>query len=388
MKFYVTQNSKTTSTTNLKPSLSNIYHNPKLYITSSMSSQLSIPSDQNLATAEASINEEKWENFTPRYKVISSDDLEKSYQPRGGLKKTSVSWGQRKLALSIVQFLSDHWDKQIVPNPILLYIGAAPGNNIEYIMTNLFPDFTVHLYDPREMKVSPTDKMVVHKQLFTDETALQWSNRNDVFLMSDIRSVDSLSTDEDTREKGIWEDMQLQARIYETVRPVRAMLKFRLPYYIEKVTSRYSEYLYGLVYRGIWARQRSTETRLVPMTNSDGIDRISWDNLKYESQMYYHNVEVREKVSFRNPFYNEDDNESKTPVDGIELTNDYDSISETIVWRDYLRKVGGKDIATLENVRKLSRALTQFLAGNRSAEDRATLAKLRENPLLIKGQFE
>ena len=330
----------------------------------------------------------EWTTFTPQYKVISAKDPEMKYQRRHGLKKTSVPWGQRKLALSIVEFLTDHWDKRIVPNPILLYIGAAPGNNIEYIMTNLFPDFTVHLYDPREMKVTPTDKMVVHKQLFTDETAQQWSGRNDVFLMSDLRSVDSYSTDEETREKGIWEDMQLQARIYETVRPVKAMLKFRLPYYIEGTTSRYSEYLYGLVYRGIWAPQSSTETRLVPMANSDGVDRISWDNLKYESQLYYHNVRVRERMSFRNPFFNENEIEAMTPVDGDELTNDYDSIAEVIVWRDYLQKVGGKDMATLDNVRGLSRSLTQFLAGTRSIGERATLSKLRQDPLFIKGQFE
>lgn len=330
--------------------------------------------------------QEEWETLTPEYEVISADDSELEYQADVGIK-TSVHWGQRKLALAIVQFLSNHWDKRTVPNPILLYIGAAPGNNINFIMSNLFPDFTVHLYDPRPMKVTPTPRMVVHQELFTDDISKQWSGRNDVFLMSDIRSGDPGKEERDVGEANIKNDMQLQERIYESVRPVRASFKFHLPYYY-KDRPKYVEYMYGLVYRGIWAPQTSTETRLVPMTTSDGIDRISWDILKYESQMYHHNIQVRQHINFKNPLFLDNDPLSITPVDGTELTNDYDSIAETVVWKDYLQKIGGKDMITLDNVRGLSRSLTQFLAEGRGPEKMTTLAKIRLDPLFIKRKFK
>jgi Poly A polymerase regulatory subunit len=333
---------------------------------------------------QPTIQQVEWKTFISQYEVISASDPEMEYQ--ADVEKTSVHWGQRKLALAIVQFLSEHWNNQVVPNPTLLYIGASPGNNIEFVAKNFFPDFTVHLYDPRPMKVTPTDKMVVHQELFTDDIAKQWSGRNDVFLMSDIRSGDPSKEDRDTSEANIKNDMQLQGRIYEIVKPVRASLKFRLPYYYED-RPKYVDYLYGLVYRGIWPLRTSTETRLVPMENPDGFDRISWDILKYESQMFYHNVQVRQRMLFRNPMFPADDPRSETPVDGTELTNDYDSIAEAVVWGNYLRKVGGEDMVTVDNVRGLSRSLTQFLSEGRSKEKMTTLAKLRADPLFIKRRF-
>lgn len=335
-----------------------------------------------------SLNQKEWGTFTSEYAVISKGDPEMKYRLLDD-GRSAVQWGQRKLALAIVQFLSEHWDNQVVPNPTLLYIGASPGTNIAYIMTNHFPDFTVHLYDSRPMKVTPTDKMVVHQELFTDDIAKQWSGRNDIFLVSDIRSVDSYSNDPDTREEGIWADMLLQARVYGAVRPVRAQLKFRLPYYGEGIgKTRYHEYLNGLVYRGIYTRPTSTETRLVPMENSDGVSMILWDIKKYESQMFYHNVEIRQYQQFRNPLVDEDDPLAEKPVDGNELTNDYDSIAESFVWSNYLQKVGGEGMVTLDNVRGLSRSLTQFLAEGRSSEKMTTLAKLRADPLFIKRKFK
>src|SRR3989304_7495287 len=100
-----------------------------------------------------------WRSFQAEDFLLQPNDPEAPYM--GGLTKTTVHWGQRKLSMALIQFLTIFWEIEKIPNPILLYIGAAPGYNIEFIMKNLFPNFTSYLYDPSPIKVTPTDKMKV-----------------------------------------------------------------------------------------------------------------------------------------------------------------------------------------------------------------------------------
>ena len=75
------------------------------------------------------------------------------------------------------------------------------------------------------------------------------------------------------------------------------------------------------------------------------------------------------------------------PVDAPELTNDYDSIAEAQVWINYLMKRGGPAAATQENVVGLSRALTVAINGRRPTKQWITIAKLRQDPKMIKRVF-
>ena len=40
-----------------------------------------------------------------------------------------------------------------------IYVGAAPGNHIQYL-SELFPEITMVLYDPRDLVINPTDKIL------------------------------------------------------------------------------------------------------------------------------------------------------------------------------------------------------------------------------------
>ena len=312
------------------------------------------------------VSEPEWRPFGSDDTVVKITDPELPYRQREGVEKFSTKWGQRKLAMALIQFLTYHWDKKKVPNPKLVYVGAASGNNIEFVMKNMFPDFECHLYDPREIEVEPTDKMILYKQLFLEEDARRWSGRDDVFLVVDLRSMKKTNYEGYVPESVISEDMILQQKFYEIIKPVKAQLKFRLPYYVPGKSPRYIEYLYGLVYYQVWPGQTSTECRLVPMETPDGITKIHWDSRKHEQQLFYHNTVVREKIKFYNPFYVEGDPKSMTPVDDLELTNEYDSVAEAFLLRDYLIKMGGDGFGTEENVIALSRALTKFLTRGKS----------------------
>src|SRR5665811_2473035 len=65
---------------------------------------------------------EQWVTFKPNDKVISGNDPEMKYRRKYGQGKKGIHWGQRKLAMSIIQFLTEFWNPTEVPQPILVYI--------------------------------------------------------------------------------------------------------------------------------------------------------------------------------------------------------------------------------------------------------------------------
>lgn len=113
------------------------------------------------------------------------------------------------------------------------------------------------------------------------------------------------------------------------------------------------DYLYGYLFKQAWAPETSTEGRLVPVNNT-----IAWDIKTYEGQMFYHNVVIREQFKFNNPLINK-------PIKGLdlpELTNDYDSMAEVIIIRDYLIKYVPDSKSNLQNnIISISRSITESL---------------------------
>ena len=78
--------------------------------------------------------------------------------------------------------------------------------------------------------------------------------------------------------------MLAQQRWHDIIQPIKSMLKFRLPW-----NAGHTEYLAGDVYIQPFGPVTSTETRLVPY----GHKRVTWDNKKYEEQMFYFNTVTR-----------------------------------------------------------------------------------------------
>ena len=330
------------------------------------------------------VNELK--TFEEQDMLLSVNDLSQTYRRRATEVKPAVMWGQRKLGCAIIQFLTLYWDKTTHPKPILVYAGAAPGNTIVTAAT-LFPEVTFELYDPKRfnLRITPSN-VIIHtgdQGYFTDDTANQWSNNTQgVYFISDIRTVDYSKKAVTAKEKSyneqiVWKDMLNQQRWYQLINPVKAQLKMRLPYYDEETSteySRYVPYLYGLVYKGIWSPQTSSETRLVP---EDGII-IKWDIKAYEEKMAYFNAVIREQP-----------NRYVTPVAtetaGIEpgFIGDYDSTAEIAMWVNYLKKIGGDEAVTADNVVGLVNLLTRDINHSYKENDWLSVSKLRQNPYLI-----
>lgn len=276
------------------------------------------------------------------------------YQPAKGETGVMV-WGQRKLFFSVLVFymyyikpwIEAHPDQ---PRPTLVYIGAAPGYNIGMLASLM--NVNLILYDMRDIKVvepaNADDKLKsIFQRItkiikeFTDDDARQYANTN-VFLYSDIRRSNE--------EEKVIEDMNTQRRWVELMNPIRACLKFRLRYSATgsettDLPARYFEYLDGDIWFQPYARQHSTETRLVTRERSAlGFPTKIYDNLAYESQLYYHN-----EITRRTSIYNNPVTKQRNPFDigradfGLDesLHNSWDTMAEVFLWNDYLKPLIG-----------------------------------------------
>lgn len=308
-----------------------------------------------------SFNREK--HFT-----IGGDDPLKEYKASMGKKSSARKWGQMKLFLSGLQFFTLYWNPEEVKNPVAVYIGAMEGTNIE-LLSKMFPQITFHLYDkPTGIRdfdpvLRKNPKVIIHEQYFDDEEAKKYAGRNDIFLISDIRTTNyaseqKISKEQERINEGIIEDdMAAQERWYNIIKPVKAHLKFRLPYGYDfnKSKSLTKTYLDGLVYLQPWTGPASSEGRLVP--NGDKRD---WDYLAYESMMAYYNTETRLRP-FYNPFTGD-----KTPISlKLGLGNDFDSVLSVAIINEYLYRFG--ETPRLEVVEALfGKIITVLGKGKRS----------------------
>ena len=216
-------------------------------------------------------------------KVLSRKLTDKSpelpYKSRTGEIKFTLKWGQRKLLISEIEFLSDNLTRE--EKCTVVYAGAAHGTHIEYL-SNLFPECKFILIDPSKFTISESNRISIRNEYFTNRTAREFMGKN-VYFISDIRSYGFTNIGIEELELRIKSDMEDQERWHKIMQPRKSLLKFRLPWYEETL-----EYLNGDVYIQAWSGGTSTETRLVPTKGSK-----TWNNKKYANQMYYHNTVSR-----------------------------------------------------------------------------------------------
>jgi len=286
------------------------------------------------------------------------------YFSRKGTVKKAIAWGQLKLFLAELTFLNKYWDPSVVPTPLCVYVGAAPGFHIR-MLAKMFPKITFHLYDGRAfssiLATLPNVKTFV--QLFTDEDAKKYASRNDVFFISDIRTLNyntGYVDNEETQrlnESIVDRDMKLQMGWVQVIKPVKAHLKFRLPYTYEWNKETSYTYLDGDVYKQPWSKPTSTETRIVVDLS---LPFREWNFRSYEQMLFYHNNVVREHIKFVNPLTN-----IIEPISSeLGLLNDYDSVVFTTQVRDYLIKFGISN-PTPNQVLLLCREIINDVGSNR-----------------------
>jgi len=270
---------------------------------------------------------------------------EEYFEPVDEDRHDDVHWGQRKLLLSEMEFITKEIDKMDTSKPMtILYVGAAEGNHIYLMAKKLFPQFEYHLYDKRDFypKLYELENIKIFKRYFDNNDAKRYKDKNLLFIC-DIRGLDIGKAKQkrnfETMNTIVLDDMKMQEEWYKIMKPKSALLKFRLPWFPGK-----TRYLDGTIYFQVWQKLHSAESRLIP----NGETKY-YDHTAYEQRMFYFNRHTRRKF-YKHPykFYG----------------HCYDCKSETVILEEFLKKFRPeikKDKFDYE-LCKLGRTITESLS--------------------------
>ena len=282
------------------------------------------------------------------------------YQSQPKFKKTVLHWGQRKLLLSEIEFLT-LIDRKDLENATVVYAGAAPSSHTPFL-SKLFPTVEFILVDPakftrelsrrrmedRGLKLETTQypRIKVIQGYFTNELATALAARlegRNIFFVSDIRR-DAYS------EVEIAKDMQYQSDWHKILGSKRSMLKFRLPWTQPGST----RYLAGDIYLPVWGPQTTTESRLIT-DKDDPLKERDYDHNMYNDQMFHFRCYTRPAV------YNHD-------IQGVPgLDHCYDCRAEVHILQEYINK-----FAPLHSVATIANNITSEIPGSRSLQVQQT----------------
>lgn len=265
----------------------------------------------------------------PFSRTLEKNALTLPYEPRKGTRPT-LHWGQRKLLLSEIEFLTLHGGS----NKTLVYVGAADGKHIPFL-AELFPHIKLILYDARDFHPQTVqfahdhpDRLEIRQQYFTDADVEEFADQQ-VLFVSDIRTMPEQIPGQPHRhpsEEDVIKDMRLQERWIRAMNPAAYMIKLRLPYEKKKIT-----YLRGGIYFQVWAPVSSGETRLIGTLES-GFDDQEYDVSWYENALYRFNTCTRMQ-KFEIPVMTKD----IQAAEQMGLPHSYDLKAEQFILAEYLQ---------------------------------------------------
>ena len=312
------------------------------------------------------------EHSFPFTRSVGDDYPTLAYRERRLELKSVVPWGQRRLLLAELEFLTVHAPHALSasPPPIVVYAGAAPGAHLSYL-ARLFPSLTFHLIDPSPFKLPHiAPNLLIQPQLFDDSLALDYCGR-DVLFVSDVRSADLFHSTVDAVDAAIERDLSDQMRWHELMAPLASMLKWRLPW-----TEGETDYLEGEVRLPVWGSQSTTEGRLW-VRGGAGYRR--WKHRTFEQQMYHFNTRQRVQLHRRVEEAEREEREERkddevrarhrekalSGLDGC-----YDCTAELLILREFLLAFPQQQERLRQRIRKESREQKNDGADEHEAKDR------------------
>eukprot|EP01084_Bolivina_argentea_P248999 416656_1 len=278
--------------------------------------------------------------------TLPTDYPLKEYQRRTNETKFHYKkWGQRKLLMTEIQFLSNYFD--LGEKITVVYAGAAPGHHTPFL-ADLFPNISFELWDPASFH----EENFHHKRIlvnngcphhhfrsrnnkkeeccyFTDEISQKYGERvkngENILFISDIRTADWRNQNQLDVEDFVLRDNELQFKWVKYINPLKAHLKFRCPYPDRVANLDKYEYFDGILYFQPWLGPTSTEMRLVV---DKKLQLKEYNIHKYEQQLFWWN-NVARQTNINNPYY----------FAQIGFINTYDCYLEAIILETYFKKM-------------------------------------------------
>jgi hypothetical protein len=286
---------------------------------------------------------------------FSSSPGELPYEETKDVGFSSFHWGQRKLFLSEVEFLTEFLPKYQKIKAII-YAGGASGIHIpflfdlidpihemDWILIDPAPFFkTVHKLSKQQKEQGKGEKVKIINAFMTNALATTFKAKYGVqtLFVSDIRRS--------TKDPDVLRDLNEQADWIKIMQSRVSLLKFRFPWSIDKM-----KYLKGEIFKPIWGKQQTAESRLI-IDCKDKFKEKMWDCRKYERMMFYHNIVERQQ------YY-----PHEIEIEG--LCHCFDCSAEVKIWKDFIGLV--KKTITFkgkeeEFIQKLINKLTETLGAS------------------------
>jgi hypothetical protein len=145
-------------------------------------------------------------NLTFERCLLPDAPAEKYRIRRPNEHRSTCHWGQRKLLLSEIEFLTLSLPAN--HDATVIYAGAAPGTHMG-ILCELFPDAKFILIDPAPFTCNPkTDpalrNVTLMTAMMTDELAVQFKQQYKTLLfISDVRAADHSRMEEEDNERQV-----------------------------------------------------------------------------------------------------------------------------------------------------------------------------------------
>lgn len=135
------------------------------------------------------------------------------------------------------------------------------------------------------------------------------------------------------------EDHTLQREIVENMKPVQAMLKFRLPYDWDNNPKNTFNYYDGYIYKQAFSGPTSSEARIVPNLWNNGKFAPKYRNYNlqsYDKKMAYYNNKLRDDIDINVRVWKSPVDGSTDVIDDNRLINSFDTCYLFYVLNRYL----------------------------------------------------
>jgi hypothetical protein len=240
---------------------------------------------------------------------------------QGHTLKSVLFWGQRKLLLSELDFLTrcTHENSEIKE---VLCVGCAPGRRVAYLAEK-FPELHFTLVAPLDFAIKESAQITIRQEFFTDAIAQQFAAANKkatLLFMSDIWAT---LQGQKKREAEL-DDMAKQLAWHKMLHPWRSLLRFHPP------MSGHFEYLDGERHLEAWGNDVTRQCRLVtPRYDPKDFPKMrSWDVDVHTDQMFYFQTISRVGWYSHN-----------LPLGTIKgVDHCHDCCSELLIFQNYMRR--------------------------------------------------
>ena len=229
----------------------------------------------------------------PFDRILQAEAPTTPYRRRNLEVKTTLQWGERKLFLYELEFLTQYG---VRPGTVVVYAGCAPATRIPFL-ASLLPHIQFVLVDPTPLDFDESEITNVQvRQLAFDDTIAREIRATATAENKTLLFIANATTDtpngfiagsegEDYVDQHAFSknSMDDQSRWHTILEPSKSLLKFSLPW-----TNDSTYYLDGDIILPVWNPPTSTEARLIPNTF-----HRTWSHRHYEEQMFHFNTVTR-----------------------------------------------------------------------------------------------